>query len=263
MKKSNSPKSTSWGGVASWYDEMLEGSSDSFQTKVILPNLIRILDPKKGMSVLDVACGQGFFARAFVANGAKVTACDISPELINIAKKSEENSPLAGLTFMVAPADKLAFATDESFDAVTVILALQNIENLAGTLAECARVLKPGGRFVAVVNHPAFRVPKSTSWVWDEKASVQYRRVDSYMSDKRIEIDMTPGEEVASRKKLTVSFHRPFQSYFKAMNKCGLAVTRLEEWISHKQSQKGSRAAEEDRTRKEIPMFLMLEAIKD
>jgi hypothetical protein len=82
------------------------------------------------------------------------------------------------------------------------------------------------------------------------------------MSDSKIKIDMTPGESDPKRKKSTVSFHRPLQSYFKALNKADLSVTHLEEWISHKKSQKGPRAAEEDRTRKEIPMFLMLEASK-
>ena len=82
------------------------------------------------------------------------------------------------------------------------------------------------------------------------------------MSDQSLRIDMTPGEADAARKTFTVSFHRPLQSYFKALNKAGLAVTRLEEWISHKKSQKGPRAAEEDRTRKEIPMFLCIEARK-
>jgi hypothetical protein len=82
------------------------------------------------------------------------------------------------------------------------------------------------------------------------------------MSDSKIEIDMTPGEKVAGKKKFTVSFHRPLQVFFKHLNKSGLAVTRLEEWISHKKSQNGPRGAEEDRMRKEIPMFLCIEARK-
>ena len=44
-------KETSWGGVAEWYDQMIETDPDSYQAKVILPNIIRILDPKPGMIV--------------------------------------------------------------------------------------------------------------------------------------------------------------------------------------------------------------------
>jgi ubiquinone/menaquinone biosynthesis C-methylase UbiE len=249
---------TSWGGVATWYDGLIEDSSDSFQKNVIMPNLIRIVAPAKGMTILDVACGQGYFSRAFADNGAKVIASDISPELIELAKKNAVKE----VEYYVASADKLPFATDSSADVAVIVLALQNIENLPGTISECSRALKSGGRLIVVLNHPAFRIPQNSSWQWDEKEAKQYRRVDSYMSDAQIKIDMTPGEPVVSKKKFTQSFHRPLQSYFKALNKSGLAVTRLEEWISHKKSQKGPRAQEEDRTRKEMPMFICLEAKK-
>ena len=82
------------------------------------------------------------------------------------------------------------------------------------------------------------------------------------MSESRIDVDMTPGETDIKKKESTISFHRPLQIYFKSMNKAGFAITRLEEWISHKKSQKGPRANEEDRMRKEIPMFLCLEGRK-
>lgn len=251
-------KDTSWSQVAEWYDDLLEESADSFQAEVILPNLIRILGIKPGVKILDVACGQGFFSRVLEQEGAEVAAADISSELISAAVKKSPK----GISYHVAPADALAFAANDSFDAAVIVLALQNIENLAGTIAETARSLKKGGRLVLVLNHPSFRIPRHSGWQWDEKASKQYRRVDSYLSDDRIKIDMTPGEKDPVKKKMTLSFHRPLQSYFKALSKAGFAVTRLEEWISHRKSQKGPRAAEEDRVRKEIPMFLMLESVK-
>jgi ubiquinone/menaquinone biosynthesis C-methylase UbiE len=151
---------------------------------------------------------------------------------------------------------------DGSIDAAVIILALQNIENMQAVIAEAARVLKTGGRFVFVINHPAFRIPQKSDWDWDKKLAMQFRKVFSYMSDDSIKIDMTPGEKVVSKKKYTVSFHRPLQSYVKALAKNGFGVVRLEEWISHKKSQTGPRAEEEDRTRKEIPMFLCIEARK-
>lgn len=254
-----SEKNTSWGAVADWYDTAIEGSPDSYQQKVILPNLTRLVDAKAGMNILDNACGQGFFARAFAGAGATVTACDISPELVALGK---ERDPAQKITFLTAPSDKLDFAKEATFDAVTIVLALQNIEKLAETFAECSRVLKPNGRLIFIVNHPAFRIPQASSWQWDEKAGKQFRRVDMYMSDRTIKIDMTPGEVLASKKKSTISFHRPLQSYFKPLHKAGFAITRLEEWISHKTSQAGPRASEEDRIRKEIPMFLCIEATK-
>lgn len=250
-------KETSWGGVADWYDDVVNGS-DSYQKNVIMPNIVRFVEPQKGMMVLDVACGQGYFSRAFAEAGATVIASDISSELIEIAKQQ----PSKDVTYHVASADKLSCVKDGSVDVVTIVLALQNIENMAGVISEAARSLKLGGRFIVVINHPAFRVPQKSDWAWDEKLAKQFRKIFSYMSDDSIKIDMTPGEKITSKKKFTLSFHRPLQSYFKAFAKNGFAVSRLEEWISHKKSQAGPRADEEDRMRKEIPMFVCIEAVK-
>ena len=110
-----------------------------------------------------------------------------------------------------------------------------------------------------MLNHPAFRIPKESSWGFDEKAKVQYRRIDRYLSDIKAKIDMHPGTK---RSEQTLSFHRPLQAYAKALFKQNFSVRRLEEWSSDKKSEKGPRADAEDRARKEIPLFLALEAQK-
>src|SRR5688500_792425 len=61
--------STSWGGVADWYDRLL-GGEDTFQKNVIGPHLERLMALRAGDRVLDVACGPGFFTAAFAAAGA-------------------------------------------------------------------------------------------------------------------------------------------------------------------------------------------------
>ena len=257
-------KETSWGSVSEWYNDLLNTSSDSYQKNVILPNLLRLVDPKKNMTILDLACGQGYFSHAFAEKGAEVIGSDISKELIELANKvNGENQDSIKPKFYVSPADKISFAKDSTVDVITIVLALQNIENLAGTIKECSRILKSDGKLFIILNHPTFRIPEKSSWQWDEKENKQYRRIDSYMSDQSTKIDMTPGESNIHKKKFTVTFHRPLQSHFKALNKSGLNVLRLEEWISHKKSQNGPRATEEDRTRKEIPMFLCLECGKN
>lgn len=249
-------KQTSWGEVADWYDDMLEKSEDTYQSKVIMPNLLRILDPKPNMKVLDVACGQGYFTSAFVENGCQALGCDISSELIS---KATSNNPK--VEFFVSPSDQFSSKTND-LDCITIILALQNIEKLQETFLECAKSLKRGGRLIFVLNHPAFRNPGKTIWAFDDKQGKQYRRIDSYMSESSIKINMTPGEKDDKKIKYTYSFHRPLQIYFKALSKAGFSVIRLEEWISHKKSEKGPRQAEEDRIRKEIPIFLAIEAKK-
>jgi ubiquinone/menaquinone biosynthesis C-methylase UbiE len=249
-KKPNREEKTSWGKVAHWYGEHL-AEEDTYHAKVVMPNLLRVLNLTEGEAVLDLACGEGYFSRAMAKEGAKVTGADISKELIGKAIQQGSGA------FHVAPANKLAFAMDASFDKVVCVLALQNIEDLTGTLKEVRRVLKPRGAFVMVLNHPAFRVLKRSSWGWDEENKVQYRRIDGYLSGAKVSIDMAPGSRTKAH---TISYHRSLQDFFKAFTAAGFAVAKLEEWISHRESGKGPRQKAEDAARKEIPLFLMLEA---
>ncbi len=251
---------TSWGAVASWYDDLLK-KDGSYQADVVLPSVLRLLEIKKGETVLDLASGQGFFARHYRDLGAKVIASDISHELIDIARKTDlaTGKDKEPIKYFIEPSNNLNFLPDGSVDKISIVLALQNIEDVAGTFAECARVLKPGGKFVFVLNHPAFRIPKESSWGFDEKEEVQYRRVDKYLSDYRVAIKMHPGEKDSD---FTVSFHRPIQYYFKMLRNSGFSVNNLEELISNKKSQEGPRQRAEDKARKEIPIFMAIEAVK-
>jgi ubiquinone/menaquinone biosynthesis C-methylase UbiE len=252
-RPTRAPAKTSWGVSAEWYDGAVEADG-SYQKDLILPALTRLLAIKGDERVADIACGQGFFARSFAGLGASVEGVDISPELVAIAK--ERGGEMA--KFRVAPAHETGLP-DGDFDHATVVLALQNIRELAETLAESARVLKRGGALHIVLNHPCFRVPKKSSWGYDEAADTQFRRVDAYLSDAAVRMEMHPG---AAPEVATASFHRPLQAYFKALEKAGFAVTRLEEWSSNKTSQPGKRAEAENTARREFPLFMYIRAEK-
>lgn len=248
-------KNTSWGSFAGWYNDLVEKEKYSYQRELILPNLLRLTNIKKGQLILDIACGQGFFAREFYKAGAKVIAVDISEELINIAKKQSASS----VTYYVSSAENMPFLANASIDKITIILAIQNIENVNDVFKECSRVLMPKGKMYLVLNHPVFRIPKESSWGWDEKRKIQYRRIDSYLSESRAKIQMHPSQ---NPNEFTWSFHRPLQFYSKTLSKNNFCISRIEEWNSHKKSELGPRALAEDRARKEIPLFLFIEANK-
>lgn len=255
MKKKN----TSWGSVATWYDGMVT-DDDSYQTQVIAPNLSRLMDLHAGEKVLDLACGSGFFSGIFAktVGPQNVTGVDIGKQLISVAKK---NNP--EIDFKVSSADDLSILSENYFDKAAIVLAIQNITEVKKMLVEISRVLKANGSVYIVMNHPAFRIPKRSSWGFEEATSQQYRRIDGYLRESKEEIDMKPGSSKGSNSdQLTVSFHRPLQYYTKLFSATGFAITRLEEWISHKHSQTGPRQKEEDRMRSEIPLFLFVEIKK-
>ena len=246
-------KNTSWGNVSDWYDETVE-KDDSYQQKVIMPNLMRIVAPQKGVKILDVGCGTGVFARAFYEEGASVTGVDLGKELVEIAQEKSKE-----IEYFVVSADNLSVIKNNEYDIATIVLAIQNMKNLDKVVEEVSKKLSKNGRLVLVLNHPTFRVPQLSDWYFDEVTKIQYRKVARYMSEIEIPILMNPGKKDSKK---TYSFHRPLQVYVKSLAKHGFCITRLEEWISHKQSQKGPRQAAEDKARKEIPMFMCVECRK-
>lgn len=255
-----------WDEVAQWYDDLVEHRRNDLHTEVVIPGALRLLDVRSGERVLDVACGQGVLTRAVAELGALAWGVDASPQLIELAKRRCGRGPrLAVADARALDAAPRGFWPEQPFDAAACVMALMNIEPVSTVFTGVAAMLRPGGRFVAVMLHPAFRSPGRTSWGWGEEEgrAVQYRRVDSYLSPGRREIVMNPGKAARGARPVTTpTYHRPLQTYVQHLSAAGLLLEALEEWPSPRQSEPGPRAAAEDHARREIPMFLGLRAIK-
>jgi ubiquinone/menaquinone biosynthesis C-methylase UbiE len=252
---SSKTNETSWGPVAEWYRDTVE-NNDSYQVKVIEPNLLRVLGDVSGKKVLDIACGEGYFSGLLSEHGAKVTGLDIGEELIEIAKQKYKKP-----AFHHMRAEDVGTLKREQFDIAICVLALQNIEDVKAVFQGVASILKPGGRFILVLNHPVLRNPRVTDWGYDEESNIQYRAVSQYLTESKIQIDMNPGESNRYKKKYTVSFARPLQFFVKQLSKANLHISGLEEWVSHKTSEPGPRAAAENKARHEIPLFMCIESV--
>ncbi len=249
------PPKTDWHGVHEWYDRLVGDDGSEYHQRVVIPGTLRLLNPNAKDVIIDVACGQGVLCRALHERGVEMIGVDAAPGLIRAAR---ERGPGA-IHYRVGDARELSSFPENHFDAAACVLAIQNI-NPIQPVCECvARLLKPWGRVVIVMMHPAFRGPKETSWGWDQSANVQFRRVDRYLLPRKTPIATHPG---SAPDVYTWSFHKPIEGYVRALRNAGLLIDALEEWASHKTSEAGPKAAAENAARKEIPMFLALRAIK-
>ncbi|HYE01698.1 MAG TPA: pseudouridine synthase [Phycisphaerales bacterium] len=251
-------RDTSWEAVADWYDQMLGGDAaarpnDHYQN-VILPGTLRLVGPRSGLRVLDIACGQGLLGRLLASAGCQVVGVDAARGLVEAARARAGPRE----DYRVGDARQLDRLGDAgSFDAAVCVMALTNIDPLAPVLHGAAGRLAPGGVFVAVISHPAFRGPGQTSWGWDDAQQTQYRRVDRYLTPAVAPIAMHPGSDP---RVVTWTFHRPIQDYARALATAGLLLDALEEWPGTRVSTSGPRARAENRARREIPLFLALRA---
>ncbi|MEO7837317.1 MAG: class I SAM-dependent methyltransferase, partial [Acidimicrobiales bacterium] len=117
-------------------------------------------------------------------------------------------------------AAELAFR-DGAFDAAVACLVFEHIDEVDRALAEVARILAPGGRFLFLLNHPLLQTPGS-GWIDDAILGEQYWRIGPYL------VEDTTLEEVD--KDVFIPFvHRPLSRYVNAMAAAGLLVTHMEE----------------------------------
>ena len=119
-------------------------------------SLLKLLGKVRGKSVLDLACGEGFYSRLVRERvAARVVGVDLSSGMIGLGIAAEKESPL-GSEYRVG--DAKAYQTDERFDIVAAAYLLNYAdteEKLAAMCQTVARSLKPGGRFVTVNNNPS------------------------------------------------------------------------------------------------------------
>jgi SAM-dependent methyltransferase len=95
--------------------------------------------------LLDAGCGSGLFVSIADSAGAQVTGIDAASGLLDVAR---ERNP--GITFLEEDLEALPFA-DNTFDVVTGFNSFQYAGNFENALKEARRVLKPGGKLVAVI----------------------------------------------------------------------------------------------------------------
>lgn len=118
---------------------------------------LEIAEAKPGECVLDVGCGTGrltLAAGALVGPDGRAQGVDAAPEMIEVARRKAARAQ-SNAHFQVGLIEDLPFA-DGGFDLVMNTLVMHHLpsEVKSAGLAEVYRVLKPGGRFVAIDLQP-------------------------------------------------------------------------------------------------------------
>ncbi|MDP4022605.1 class I SAM-dependent methyltransferase [Methylobacterium sp. NEAU 140] len=100
-----------------------------------------------GAAVLDLGCGGGHVAFTAAAAGARVTAYDLSPDMLAAVAAEASRRGLTGIETRQGAAESLPFA-DAAFDAVLTRYSAHHWRDVPAALAEVRRVLRPGGLLV-------------------------------------------------------------------------------------------------------------------
>jgi ubiquinone/menaquinone biosynthesis C-methylase UbiE len=205
--------------IADWYDTEVETAP--FYQEMVLPGILALVPEITDCVVLDVACGQGLVTRELARRGARVTGVDIAARLLDRAREREAGESL-GIEYQLDDAQTLATQPDAAFDGATCCLALMNIPDLAACASAVARVLAPGGWFVATITHPCFQTSASG---WTTDAQGRHGRYVSAYFDERYWQSADP---TGARGKVG-EHHRILSTYVNTFADAGFALDRLHE----------------------------------
>jgi SAM-dependent methyltransferase len=197
-----------------WQEGFTEGADPEYEEQ-ILPLAREHLQGAR--RVLDVGTGEGQLARlaAAVEGVEQVVGVDPTTAQLGAARQRA-----GGPAYVRAEAARLPF-DDAGFDVVVACLVFEHIDDVDAAIAEVARVLAPGGRFLFFLNHPLLQAPGS-GWVDDQILEEQYWRIGPYLIEDKTMEEVDKG--------VVLPFiHRPLSRYVNALAANGLFVTRMEE----------------------------------
>ena len=204
-----------WEHHAEWWQREFTDGADLEYVEQILPLIAQHL-PRKGR-MLDIGCGEGQVARLGAAGGMAPVGVDPAFAQVSVARERA-----GGASYAQGAAIPLPIA-DASVDSAVACLVFEHIADLDGALAEVGRVLRPGGTFLFLLNHPLLQTPGS-GWIDDQilDPPEQYWRVGPYLHE-------TDTLEQVEKGIFIRFWHRPLSRYLNSARASGMVLEHMEE----------------------------------
>ena len=182
--------------------------------------LMQLVGDPTGLSVMDLACGEGFYTRMLRQRGAaKVTGIDLSNGMIELARQQEADHQ-QGIDFVVGDARSLD-PTEQADLAVAAYLLnyAQNRKELQAMCDGISGCLRNGGRFVGVNSSPSLHYPTAPSYrkygfetkvqgEWEEGVPITWT---FHLSDGAVEVE---------------NYHLDVEAHETALHRAGFQVIR-------------------------------------
>jgi ubiquinone/menaquinone biosynthesis C-methylase UbiE len=216
-----------WDALASYWDERMD-AGETWQRHLIQPAVERLLELRPGERVVEIACGNGEFARRMAELGASVLATDFSEGMLERARARGGDVEYRRVDATDEDA-LLTLGDPGSFDAVVSNMAIMDMTSIEPMASAVARLLRAGGRFVLSTLHPAFNsgaVVPTTELVYrdGDMRNVYSVKVSSYAKPSIGKGVAIPGQPVEQW-----YFHRSMSDIFRKFFDHGFALDGLEE----------------------------------
>jgi SAM-dependent methyltransferase len=191
--------------------EGLEGAAEWPALRALLPDV-------RGLRVVDLGCGFGWFCRWAREQGAsRVLGIDVSEKMLARARAATADAAIA---YVRADMERLCLAR-ASFDLAYSSLALHYVVSLGGLLAGVHHALVPGGRLIFSAEHPIFTAPTRPQWSVGAEGRKTWP-LDAYLVEGPRTTDWL--------KEGVVKQHRTLGTYLSLLIGNGFTIADVVEW---------------------------------
>jgi 2-polyprenyl-3-methyl-5-hydroxy-6-metoxy-1,4-benzoquinol methylase len=218
-----------WNQKADFWDNLHGDEGNAFHRYLVSPAAEKLLAIRTSESALDIACGNGAFARRLADLGARVVATDISEKLIARAKARSERYDIQYHVVDATNENALCALGEGRFDAVVCNMALMDMASIQPLLRAVRRLLTPDGRFVFTVMHPCFNSSVVTMLI--ESSEKEGRVIDKYAL--KLDDYLSVGTRIApgapNEPNAHYVFHRPLHALLNQCFAAGFMMDAVEE----------------------------------
>lgn len=231
MQQANAETRTAWEANAAYWDARMGDAGNDFVNHLIWPAVTRLLAIQSGDRILDIACGNGLYARRLAALGATVVAFDFAQSMIDHAAQytPEHASHITYHTLDATDESALLGLGIGQFDGALCNMALMDMAEIEPLLRALARLLKPNGRFVFAISHPCFNQARAVHMAEMEDKEGEIVTTYSIKVRGYLTPSIAHGLAIPGQPQTQLYFDRPLHALLGAGFAAGFVVDALEE----------------------------------
>ena len=208
-----------WNQHAQWWKDTFTQGRDEEYDALIIPLILQLVD-KKGL-VLDIGSGEGQIARSIAALSGELFVVGIDPSEAQLQNALLIKDDAKDRIFYVEGVAECLPFPDNSYEMAVCCLVIEHTVDQDMVLREVARVLKPGGKFILLINHPFFQGTGS-GLIDDQILGEKYWRVGPYLVEDVAVEEVDPGVMLPFA-------HRPISRYINPLAEMDFVLVQMVE----------------------------------